>query len=31
MVGHLLGAAGGVEFIDCVKSIQEGFVHVTAG
>lgn len=31
MVGHLLGAAGGVEFIACVKSIQEGFVHVTAG
>ena len=31
MIGHLLGAAGGVEFIDCVKSIQEGFVHATAG
>ena len=31
MTGHLLGAAGGVEFIDCVKSIQEGFVHATAG
>ena len=31
MVGHLLGAAGGVEFITCVKSIQDGFVHVTAG
>ena len=31
MVGHLLGAAGGVEFITCVKSIQEGFVHATAG
>ncbi|HIZ80063.1 MAG TPA: beta-ketoacyl-ACP synthase II [Candidatus Lachnoclostridium stercorigallinarum] len=31
MIGHLLGAAGGVEFIACVKSIEEGFVHVTAG
>lgn len=31
MVGHLLGAAGGVEFIACVKSIQDGFVHATAG
>lgn len=31
MVGHLLGAAGGVEFIVCVKSIEEGFVHATAG
>ncbi|MCD8082406.1 MAG: beta-ketoacyl-ACP synthase II [Clostridiales bacterium] len=31
MIGHLLGAAGGVEFIACVKSVQEGFVHATAG
>jgi len=31
MVGHLLGAAGGVEFITCVKSIEEGFVHATVG
>jgi 3-oxoacyl-[acyl-carrier-protein] synthase II len=31
MVGHLLGAAGGVEFIVCVKSIQEGFIHQTVG
>lgn len=31
MVGHLLGAAGGVEFIACVKSIGEGFIHATAG
>ena len=31
MIGHLLGAAGGVEFIACVKSIEDGFVHVTAG
>lgn len=31
MIGHLLGAAGGVEFITCVKSIEEGYVHRTAG
>ena len=31
MVGHLLGAAGGVEFIACVKSIEEDYVHVTLG
>ena len=31
MVGHLLGAGGGVEFIACVKSIEDGYVHVTAG
>ena len=31
MIGHLLGAAGGVEFITCVKSIQDGYVHATAG
>ena len=31
MIGHLLGAAGGVEFITCVKSIQEGFIHQTMG
>ena len=31
MTGHLLGAAGGVEFITCVKSIEDGFVHATAG
>ena len=29
MIGHLLGAAGGVEFITCVKSIQDGFIHQT--
>ena len=29
MVGHLLGAAGAVEFIACVMSIVEGFVHPT--
>ena len=31
MIGHLLGAAGGVEFIACVKSVQENFVHQTLG
>lgn len=31
MIGHLLGAAGGVEFIVCVKSIEDGFIHGTAG
>lgn len=31
MIGHLLGAAGGVEFIVCVKSIVEGFIHQTVG
>lgn len=31
MIGHLLGAAGGVEFITCVKSIEDGYIHQTAG
>lgn len=31
MIGHLLGAAGGVEFITCVKSIEEGYIHQTMG
>ena len=31
MVGHLLGAAGAVEFIVCVKTLQEGFIHQTVG
>lgn len=31
MVGHLLGAAGAVEFIACVKSVENDFVHATAG
>ena len=29
MTGHLLGAAGGVEGIICVKSLQEGFIPAT--
>ncbi len=31
MVGHLLGAAGAVEFVVCVKELQEGYIHRTVG
>ncbi len=31
MIGHLLGAAGGIEFVVCVKSIQDRFIHQTVG
>lgn len=31
MVGHLLGAAGAVEFIACVKELEEGYIHRTVG
>ena len=31
MVGHLLGAAGAVEFVACVKELQESFIHRTVG
>lgn len=31
MIGHLLGAAGGVEFITCIKSIEDSYVHETVG
>ena len=31
MIGHLLGAAGAVEAIACVKEIQENYIHETAG
>ena len=31
MVGHLLGAAGAVEFVACVKQMEEGFIHRTVG
>lgn len=31
MVGHLLGAAGAVEFLTCVKEVEEGFIHRTVG
>lgn len=31
MVGHLLGAAGAVEFVTCVKEVQEDYIHATVG
>ena len=31
MTGHMLGAAGAAEFIVCVKSIMENYIHATAG
>lgn len=31
MIGHLLGAAGAVEAIACVKQIEEGYIHATVG
>lgn len=31
MIGHLLGAAGAVEFITCVKTVEEGYIHETVG
>ena len=31
MIGHLLGAAGAVECITCVISIEEGYIHPTVG
>jgi 3-oxoacyl-[acyl-carrier-protein] synthase II len=31
MIGHLLGAAGAVEAIACVKEIEEGYIHATVG
>lgn len=31
MIGHLLGAAGAVEFVACVKQMEEGFIHKTVG
>ena len=31
MVGHLLGAAGAVEFITCVKEMENDFIHRTVG
>ncbi len=31
MVGHLLGAAGALEFVTCVKEIEEGYIHRTVG
>ena len=31
MVGHLLGAAGAIEFVTCVKEVSENFIHKTVG
>lgn len=31
MVGHLLGAAGALEFVTCVKEMEENFIHKTVG
>lgn len=31
MIGHLLGAAGAVEFVTCVKELCEGYIHQTVG
>lgn len=31
MIGHLLGAAGAVEFVACVKSIEDGYIHPNVG
>ncbi len=31
LTGHLLGAAGAIEFVTCVKEIQENYIHATAG
>ena len=31
MVGHLLGAAGAIEFVTCVKELQDGYIHRTVG
>lgn len=31
MIGHLLGAAGAVEFIVAVKSITDGYIHQNVG
>ena len=31
MVGHLLGAAGAVELIACIKSVTDGYLHPNVG
>lgn len=31
MIGHLLGAAGAVELITCIKSMEEGYIHPNVG
>ena len=29
MIGHVLGGAGAIEAVACVKSIQDGVIHPT--
>ena len=31
MIGHLLGAAGAIECITCIKEMEEGYIHPTVG
>lgn len=31
MIGHLLGAAGAVEFIACILQLNHGYIHQTVG
>ncbi|MCD7763804.1 MAG: beta-ketoacyl-ACP synthase II [Lachnospiraceae bacterium] len=31
MIGHCLGAAGGLEAVACVKTLTENYIHATAG
>ncbi len=31
MVGHLLGAAGALEFVTCIKELEAGYIHRTVG
>ena len=31
MIGHMLGAAGAIEFVTCVKEMEEGYIHATVG
>ena len=31
MIGHLLGAAGAVELIACIKSVTDGYLHPNVG
>ena len=31
MIGHLLGAAGAIEFVTCIKELEEGYLHQTVG
>lgn len=31
MIGHLLGAAGAIEFVTCVKELENGYIHQTVG